>query len=148
MLSNWEHHCQEVSSRWEEFPLAGWNVDGVVGARAAILGPVESGRTTRLMEPGSLVQEQSLPFVKCNSYFMARQKFVQKRSPPFGPLSSPAVPVRGASAICSNHAFPIGRNTCSAMKTNTLPVSARQLLRDKFLLNLLRGHDDTYIWVM
>lgn len=86
MLSNWEHHCQEVSSRWEEFPLAGWNVDGVVGARAAILGPVESGRTTRLMEPGSLVQAQSLPFVKCNSYFMARQKFVQKRSPPFGPL--------------------------------------------------------------
>lgn len=50
MVSNWKHHFQEMSSRWEEFPLAGWNVDVVVGARAAILGHVESSRATRLME--------------------------------------------------------------------------------------------------
>lgn len=78
MLSNWKHHFQEMSSRWEEFPLAGWNVDGAVGARAAILGHVESGRTTRWTEPGSWMQAQSFPVVKCNSYFTARQKFVQK----------------------------------------------------------------------
>ena len=55
MGSNWEHHFQEMSSMWEEFPPAGWNVHVVAGTGAAILDHVESGRVTSLMELGPLI---------------------------------------------------------------------------------------------
>ena len=71
----------------------------------------------------------AVPLVKWNSYFMAIQETL-KHKKFFSALWSPLSP-HCALCICTWHRpnFPIGRNTCSTIKTNILLASARQLLK-------------------
>ena len=51
--------------------------------------------------------------------------------------------VHRVNSLCIEQALPIGRNTCSALKSNILPIPTWQLLKDNiFILDLGRGHDD------
>ena len=57
---------------------------------------------------------------------MTRKIETKKFSLPFGLLS----PLYCALCICIDQTSPIGRNTCSTIRNNTLLAPARQLLKD------------------
>ena len=56
--------------------------------------------------------------------------------------------VHHVNSLCTEQTLPIGRNTCSAIKSNILPIPTWQLLRDNILLlDLGRGHGDATLYL-
>ena len=144
MPSNWKHHCQAASFRWEEFSSC-WLGCGWGGwCQGGHSGSCGEGQNHKI--DGAWVSGASTEFACCEMQliFYGKTKVCTKNV--LYPLAH-SLPLLCLCMVYLQYAAtklsPLAEITCSAMKTNILPASARQLLRDKFLLNLLRGHDDT-----